>query len=175
MVVRGIMFCPKCGAQNPEDTSFCRQCGEDLSLVSKAMAKQLPLVIADKIEGALRRSPTIQLEWLKILRLRAKGELLVGVVSLLALIWFFALGRGNPEFAYGMFTTVACYLIVLGLWDYRKARQLGSSRGEAQAAELSAARTTKELMPPDLSEAVRPPSVTESTTRHLDAAAKRNG
>jgi len=165
------MFCPKCGAQNLEDTSFCRQCGEDLSLVSKAMAKQLPLVIADKIDGALKRNPTIQLEWLKNLKLRAKGELLTGAFSLMAVIWFFILGKGNPEFAYGLFMTIACYLIVLGLWDYRKAHRLSSKVDEAQPLEVTGARTTKELMPPSVSEIVPPSSITESTTRHLNVAA----
>lgn len=33
-----IMFCPKCGTQNPDNGKFCRACGTDLATVSDALA-----------------------------------------------------------------------------------------------------------------------------------------
>jgi predicted membrane protein len=32
------MFCPKCGAQQPDGSHFCRLCGTNLSIVSDAMS-----------------------------------------------------------------------------------------------------------------------------------------
>jgi ribosomal protein L40E len=33
-----IMFCPKCGTQNPVTGKFCRSCGTDLATVSDALS-----------------------------------------------------------------------------------------------------------------------------------------
>jgi len=33
-----IMFCPKCGTQNPDDGRFCRTCGADLGNVAAALS-----------------------------------------------------------------------------------------------------------------------------------------
>jgi hypothetical protein len=35
------MFCPKCGVQNPETGKFCRSCGTDLGNVSQALTGNL--------------------------------------------------------------------------------------------------------------------------------------
>ena len=32
------MFCPKCGTQNPENGKFCRSCGTDIAVVTNALA-----------------------------------------------------------------------------------------------------------------------------------------
>jgi hypothetical protein len=48
------MYCPHCAAQNPKETKFCRGCGEDLRLVSQAVTKSLPLVIAHRVDDAIR-------------------------------------------------------------------------------------------------------------------------
>ena len=34
------MFCPDCGANNPEQTSFCRGCGRNMKAVGLAVSKQ---------------------------------------------------------------------------------------------------------------------------------------
>ena len=36
-----IMFCPKCGTQNPDNGKFCRACGTDLKNVSAALSGKL--------------------------------------------------------------------------------------------------------------------------------------
>jgi hypothetical protein len=47
------MFCPKCGAENPETNQFCRACRENLQVISQAMKSHLPLVIASKVDQIL--------------------------------------------------------------------------------------------------------------------------
>ncbi|HEV7889599.1 MAG TPA: zinc-ribbon domain-containing protein [Pyrinomonadaceae bacterium] len=168
------MFCPKCGAQNSEETSFCRGCGEDLSLVSQALSKNPSLLIAHKLDRAVRKNPTVQLTWLKDQKRRAAGELLSGAFTLFALIWFILLGRGNPEFAYGVIAAIACYLIALGIWDFRGA----SKSSEAASAEdtpgaLRGPSAPKELATPVTSEILPATSITESTTRNLKEPSRR--
>ena len=34
------MFCPKCGTENPETGKYCRSCGTDIGVVSKALEKK---------------------------------------------------------------------------------------------------------------------------------------
>jgi hypothetical protein len=166
------MYCPKCGTQNEEGAKFCRRCGEDLSLVSQALAKPLPFVVADKVDQALRRERDnlFKYEWLRNQRRRGLGELACGVFALLTLFWFAVLGRGNIDFFYGVFAAIACYLLVAGVWDSYQARQAVTS-GE-RGKELRAAPPLKELAPQDTSEMVPPHSVTDATTRHLESSPK---
>ncbi len=35
------MFCPKCGIKNPENGKYCRSCGTDLNIVSKALRGEI--------------------------------------------------------------------------------------------------------------------------------------
>jgi hypothetical protein len=168
------MFCPKCGAQNSEETSFCRGCGEDLSLVSQALSKNPSLLIAHKLDRAVRKNPTVQLTWLKDQKRRAAGELLGGAFTLFALIWFILLGKGNPEFAYGVIAAIACYLIALGVWDLRGASKSSepASAEDTQGA-LRGPSAPKELASPVTSEILPATSITESTTRNLKEPIRR--
>ena len=36
------MFCPKCGTENPNNGKFCRSCGTDIGIVSKALTGKPP-------------------------------------------------------------------------------------------------------------------------------------
>jgi hypothetical protein len=168
------MFCPKCGAQNSEGQGFCRGCGENLSLVSQALGRNPSLLIAHKLDQAVRKNPTLQLTWLKNQKRRAAGEMLSGVVTLFALIWFILLGKGNPEFAYGVIAAVACYLMALGIWDLRGASESSeASSPEDTTGALRGPTVPKELAAPDTSEIVPVRSVTESTTRNLKEPSRR--
>ncbi len=40
------MKCPKCGAENPDNTNFCANCGNNLSVVeAKKETKKLPFYL----------------------------------------------------------------------------------------------------------------------------------
>src|SRR5438067_12376752 len=49
------MYCPKCGIQNNDGTKFCRGCGENLKVISQAMTRRLPVVLASKVDAYLER------------------------------------------------------------------------------------------------------------------------
>lgn len=50
------MFCPKCGTQNQEANKYCRQCRENLQVISLAMKRSLPVVLASKIDTSLNEN-----------------------------------------------------------------------------------------------------------------------
>ena len=47
------MFCPRCSAQNSDDTKFCRACGTNLATVSLALSdpQQLSAAALEKVTG----------------------------------------------------------------------------------------------------------------------------
>jgi len=47
------MYCPKCGTKNAEANKFCRACRENLKVVSQAMKRRLPVVLASKFDQML--------------------------------------------------------------------------------------------------------------------------
>src|SRR5213593_4899793 len=49
------MYCPKCGLQNNDETKFCRGCGENLKVISQAMLRRLPVILASKVDAYLER------------------------------------------------------------------------------------------------------------------------
>ena len=155
------MFCPKCATQNPDGGSFCRSCGANISLVPQALSGNLPAAENDEScagLGSRRRGKRLSLD-------HSFRNIFMGVAFLLVAIalsrtigagwWFWLL---LPAFSM-MGTGVGQYIrlkeqdrknqmIGLGqMPNYNAPRNLNSSMGN-------------ELRPPI-------PSVTESTTRHL--------
>ena len=62
------MYCPACGSQNNDDVRFCRKCGADLRVVSRAMTKRiswwkyLATKIDDRVEAERRREKKEELK-----------------------------------------------------------------------------------------------------------------
>ncbi len=59
------MYCPRCAAENGDDSKFCRRCGTDISLVPQALSRTLPETsqgeapvnqYAGKIESGVKKS-----------------------------------------------------------------------------------------------------------------------
>ena len=169
------MFCPKCGAQNVDDASFCRGCGEDLGMISQALSRKPSFVIAQKLDEALKRSPMVQLTWLKNQKRRGAGELLSGALTMFVIVWFLALGHGNPAFAVGVIAAIACYLLTLGAWDLWTAPKRAADPTSDHASDVFGSSTSAGELPSPVT-ADFPPvaSVTESTTRVLKEPKTRN-
>ena len=174
------MYCPHCGADNAGDINFCRKCGEDLRLSSQAMRRRigwgdfLSTKLDDRLAGRYRKDA------------RDGGiNIFIGLVSVLLGLWYVFTGQGALYF--WVIVLLSSVLgIGVGLYDvliYRRAVR-GFPREEdrlpddlsifkavtppaPKPREIGAAHPTSEIGGGDAR--VFPPSVTETTTRHLDA------
>jgi hypothetical protein len=159
------MFCPKCATQNVDGASFCRSCGTNISLVSKAMSRQLPAPEIDPDDRLSRRRRRRQPSLEEAIRRIMMGIAFV-VVSILVMeyapagrVWWFwmlipaagSLARGFGE------------LVRLKRMKEPDQNFSPSQLNTVRPAEFSAPKTG------ELIAAV--PSVTEGTTRHLGADA----
>ena len=164
------MYCPHCGAQNVQTTKFCRGCGEDLRLVSQAVTKSLPLVIAQKVDAALDkgRGGWQSYQLFRKEHRKAYGQVLMSLSSLFAVVWVLMLGHGSVSFASGFLLVMTLALLVTSVHDiWMKKRQ---DRPEDLPEELSSPFGTKELSAPHEAPAA---SITEPTTRKLKVEARR--
>jgi len=162
------MFCPKCAAQNLEGASFCRVCGQNISLVPQALTGQLQQTNEAELsrfdKRQLRRhGKEVSLE-------RAFKNMFMGIAFLLVsmALMFSRVGTGwwfwmlIPAFSM-LGTGVAQFIRLKEATN----RQLSFQNPEQPAIQNPPQvsfprRNTGELTAP-------PPSVTEGTTRHLGA------
>lgn len=156
------MYCPRCGTQNSDETKFCRACGENLKVVSQAMSRRLPVVLASKMDAYLER---------KNARLRRDSiySAFMGSIFLISGIYF--LIDDPTSWARSLvFVAIGCIALLWGLWDhmvYKRSLSL-------DVKVVQAAPTTNGLPPHDAAQIVEPPaSISESTTQRLDAAVER--
>ncbi len=158
------MYCPHCGVQNAEATKFCRGCGEDLRLVSQAVTKSLPLVIAQRVDDAIDRGRGgwRSYQMFRAGNRRAYGQALMGLASLFVVVWFLLMGHGDPSFAGGFLLVMSVTLLLTSLYELWTRNRRGGRR--RQPNQLPSAFNTKEL-PPRRDTPVD--SITESTTRKL--------
>ena len=156
------MYCPKCGIQNDDETKFCRGCGENLKVISQAMSRRLPVILASKMDAYLERKNS---------RIRRDsiynffGGCLFIFIGLYSVIRTGAFWSSSWYFA-----VVGFFMLVWSLWDhmvYKRSLSLDVRvvRGPPTAdelAEIDAAQTVEPLA-----------SITESTTQHLDSTVER--
>jgi len=151
------MFCPKCATQNLEGASFCRTCGANISLVPQALTGKLEQAPAE--DGAAcvpgrrwNREATLD---------SAFKSIFVGFAFLVIAI---ALSRTIGQVWWFWLLIPAFSLMGKGVGGYIRVRE---KEKRASLAPPPIQRTfgqpvnTNVLMPPA-------PSVTESTTRHLN-------
>jgi ribosomal protein L40E len=166
-----IMYCPHCGAQNIKETKFCRGCGEDLRLVSQAVTKSLPLVIAHRVDEAIDRGRggwrSYQL--FRTEHRKAFSHVLMGLSSLFVIVWFLLLGRGNASFAHGFLLVMAATLLISGVRDLWSETRQEKRVEKERLSSLS----TKELPASGEAYINLAGSVTESTTRTLKVESRQ--
>lgn len=180
------MFCPKCGTKNPEDGKFCRSCGVDLAPVSAAISGGSPTTFGDMgiyVDTAHPRT-----------RAKSKSDphevygdsirsIISGIGFLVVSIVLLVTGVAGGHAWWWAMLFPAFTFLAKGISDLMKsrkmleARQAGSyvsasqpSIGSAQAnASLPTPQT--EFIPPSTpykTGDLVPPSITDSTTRHLE-------
>lgn len=160
------MFCPRCAEPNADGVKFCRACGEDLGVIAQVMARRFPASLLGKMDAYLER---------KNERIRRDSivSAVAGAAFLFISLYHLLVEReglsGNVVFMFLM----ACFMLVWSAWDFLVFRR---SLSRAAPSEPAPAPTTKELQgqsPLGLKGSPPPQSVTEQTTRHLDAVSNR--
>ena len=170
------MYCPKCATQNMDNARYCRSCGTDLDLVSKALTGQLQVQppVEDRFPRRTRRGkirdedrpPSVE----GAIQGLATGFAFI-LVSFAVLfyapagrIWWFwmlipaftMLGKGVAEYI---------------KWKNQPVQLQGNQI--RQPTVIAPPNPAPPLPPRPTSEMYTPPSATEGTTRHLDPAPQR--
>lgn len=169
------MFCPKCGVLNVEGAKFCRACGADISLVPQALTRALADVAPPDEDRRPRKrkgsakEPTLERGLSKI----CSG---LGLLLILLLGFFYFFGG---VFFWIWFVIPALANFGEGVGILVRAAQRRDQlpphppRGNEETL-FAPAPSPRELAPRPTAEMLTPPaSVTEGTTRHLDAASDR--
>ncbi|MDQ1590070.1 MAG: hypothetical protein QOG71_697 [Pyrinomonadaceae bacterium] len=175
------MYCPRCAVQNLDDAKFCRGCGADIRLVPQALQGTLQPAALERFENGeveeggkkKKRRPATVDEALKSL-FTGFGLFIIFLIGIFAFrgafwvtIWFIIPALAN---------------IGEGIGQLIRARQeqtrlsppaTGSGADFRPAAFAPAPVVAPQLPSPDTREIVSAPaSVTDGTTRHLDAPSK---
>lgn len=162
------MFCPKCGTENPDTGKFCRSCGIDLSHLTGALSVASP---PRELTGSSGRPISLE---------GAMTRIFTGIAFLIVagvLGWTGAAGGRSWWFwmlipAFGSLGTgIAQYMQI------RKHEASHAPSAERDSAQLNASQARSLTMPastPSRAESrystgdLMPPSVTDTTTRHLE-------
>jgi hypothetical protein len=165
------MYCPNCAA--PIDgVKFCRSCGSNVSLVPQAMSGQLPQV--DDAEGKRRLGRRSHREYWEGRSHRKKEpsidmattSVFSGIGFLLAAIFVCAYFPGGFTWGWA-FLFPAFSLMGKGVGQYLRLKE--QERKQASFNQPVVHQGPAPALPaPTTSELVKPTSVTEHTTRHLE-------
>ena len=163
------MFCPKCGTKNPETGRFCRSCGADLGNVSAALSGNLP-----KPQNLLdRKGKPINWESAIVKIFSGLAFLAVSIALAFSMMgqgwWFWML---IP--AFGALGSGIAQLIQL-----KKSEKQGVSFAPQNTQNVISSAPQNAALPPTQTEYFAPdsryktgdlvpPSIIETTTRHLE-------
>lgn len=135
------MYCPQCGAQNTDDTKFCRACGTNLVVVSLALSNPDQLVSVG----------TNGKDWLKKRRegisTLIKGSGLIGASGLVGVALGVFSNTNDWIFVWlGLASWMACWGIILWSQGINKLIESRFMRSELEdVSQETTVRTTGEL------------------------------
>lgn len=179
------MFCPKCGTKNPDDGKFCRSCGVDLGNVSAAMSGKLAPLLGDfgmdcgteTGDAARRRKDPNEVYGDSI------KSIISGVGFLIVAMALLITGVAGGKAWWWAMLFPAFTFLAKGISDLMKSRRMSASQPQVQfvppAGNAIGSGQSANALPPQQTEFVAPesryktgdlvpPSVTDSTTRHLE-------
>ncbi len=171
------MFCPKCGTQNPDDGKFCRSCGVDLANVNAAISGELTKTDESCVTG--RRGPRNADQ----LFADAMRSIVTGVGFFVVSCVLYLTNVANGRAWFWALLIPAFTLLAKGISDYVRSRRMDRSRQQmvAQPSVNQVAGFQATTLPPAQTTFIAPaesryntgdlvpPSVTDNTTRHLEA------
>lgn len=189
------MFCPKCGTKNPEDGKFCRSCGADLAGVSAALGGAVPAKSDDWGMGdwagnagaahihheAKRRKDPNEIYGDSIRSIiSGVGFLIVSMALLITGV------AGGKAWWWAMLFPAFTFL-AKGISDLMKSRRMTQTQQQVNfvppAGNAIGSNQSNNALPPQQADFIAPdsryktgdlvpPSVTDSTTRHLEMNAE---
>lgn len=172
------MYCPRCAAQNLDDAKFCRACGADIRLVPQALQGTLHAAFDKPESGRVskrrkdkKRAPATVDAALKDI-FEGIGLFIIFLVGLFAFrgafwvtVWFIIPALASVGEGIGKLIRVQ--------QEQRRLAAAPYEGDDVHTQPFTHARIARELSSPDTREIVgAPASVTEVTTRHLDAPSK---
>jgi hypothetical protein len=170
------MYCPRCAAQQPDSTKFCRACGADLKAVALALSEQkLPA------EAGKEETPKAEKSWLEKrsegVRNTVQGSILLAAALLIGLALAIFSDKDAWIFVWIVFFGwLACWGVIAlaqGIGAIMESGvMLGRSRqiaGEAAVttAQLPASAEAEVIPDAPANPSAPPLSVTEYTTERL--------
>lgn len=161
------MFCPKCGQQNPETGKFCRGCGTDLGNVSQALSSAAPPVAVEQRKQKAKGCEA------------AYSQIFMGAAFIMVALILGATGKGSGWWFWMLipaFIMLGNGVTKFAQFKNDRRSQIGfASRSNAAVGSAPVASLTPaqpEFVSPAESRYktgdLVPPSVTDSTTRHLE-------
>src|SRR5687767_4058130 len=162
------MFCPKCGQQNPEAGKFCRSCGTDLGNVSSALA------------GVPQAKPPVDRRGREIGWESVMTQVFMGFAFLIVSIILGISGKGGGWWFWMLIPAFGMLGSGIAKWIQLKKLEQAGAGIVPVAGQAIAGAAANLVLPPPQTEFVTPaesryktgdlvpPSVTESTTRHLE-------
>jgi hypothetical protein len=166
------MYCPNCGSQSTGNLKYCRSCGTDLGVVSQALTGQLAPAAPSR-PGRKHGQKDVEPPQID----SAVRTAFVGVAFFfvsLAVLFFAPAGR-----IWWFWLLIPAFISLgKGIGEYFKWKELQGNATRTPAGQeyqppppqyLSPPPETGRFDTPNSFEKAPPPSVTEDTTRHLDA------
>ena len=177
------MYCPNCGSDNPTDGKFCRRCGTGLAAVSAAL-QQKPgdsSVAKPKLVELIKGYHSGQHKMMfggGSVALGAGAVVFLLLTGFWGFFWIFfwvfmgLFGSGADQFRRGWsrWSRASSELKALG---YEKPPSEIAAKAEFESRPSSESRQTTAL--PTRFDLSGPPSVVESTTRHLETRDENEG
>lgn len=162
------MFCPKCGTQNPETGKFCRSCGTDLGNVSQALSGMpaRPVQIMD------RKGRPVSYEG-------AIVKLFTGLAFLAVCVALAFSGSGRGWWFWLLFPAFGSLGAGISQYIQLRRSERGNTGFTSVVQPVFMPPASNSTLPPSQTTYVSPesryktgdlvpPSVTDSTTRHLE-------
>ncbi|MFZ0061761.1 MAG: zinc-ribbon domain-containing protein [Pyrinomonadaceae bacterium] len=167
------MFCPRCAAQNSDDTKFCRACGTNLATVSLVLSdpQQLSTATLERvasISSVKRRDGISKL---------VQGSGWLGASTIVGVALGLFSNTNDWIFVWlGLASWMACLGIILWSQGINKliearflSRELGLGEADSSQATQQLKREPATALPavPNTNELTQPGSVAEGTTELL--------